>query len=76
MKFKKIPLRLFIETLIHIQQSGADYVDIIGEEGEVQDVVTLSVEYEYMSSTNIDIPEDTHLINDKLSDEDIDNLMQ
>lgn len=75
-KFRKIPIQLLIETLMHIHESGADYVDIIGMQGEVQDVVTLSVEYEYMSTPDAEAPEDTHLINDKLSDEDINDLLQ
>lgn len=76
-KFKKIPLKLLIETLIHIQQSGADYIDIIGVAGETRDVVTISVEYEYMSTPDVDAPEDTHFINDKtLSDEDLNDLLQ
>lgn len=76
-KFKKIPLKLLIETLIHIQQSGADYIDIIGVAGETRDVVTISVEYEYMSTPDVDAPDDTHLINDKtLSDEDLNDLLQ
>lgn len=75
-KFRKIPIQLLIDTLIHIHNSGADYVDIIGVQGETQDVVTLSVEDEYMSTPDAQSPEDTHLINNKLSDEDIDDLMQ
>lgn len=76
-RFKKIPLKLLIETLVHIHESGADYIDIIGVSGETQDIVTISVEYEYMSQPDADTPADTHLINDKtLSDEDINDLLQ
>lgn len=75
-KFRKIPIQLLIETLTHIYNSGADYVDIIGVHGEEQDVVTLSVEEAYMTFPNDDLPENINLINDKLSDEDIDDLMQ
>ena len=76
-KFKKIPLKLLIETLTHIYDSGAEYIDIIGVAGETRDVVTISVEYEYMSEPDADTPEDTHLINDKtLSDEDLNDLLQ
>jgi hypothetical protein len=76
-KFKKIPLKMLIETLIHIHDSGANYVDIIGISGETQDVVTISVEYEYMSTEEAEVPEDTHLINNKtLSDEDLNDLLQ
>lgn len=76
-KFKKIPLKLLIETLTHIYDSGAEYIDIIGVAGETRDVVTISVEYEYMSEPDAETPEDTHLINDKtLSDEDLNDLLQ
>jgi hypothetical protein len=65
-KFRKIPLKVLIETLIHIHNTGADYVDIIGVQDDVQDVVTIAVEDEYMSDDND---------NDKLDDEDINDLM-
>lgn len=75
-KFRKIPLKLLLDTLTHIYNSGADYIDIIGEMGAIQDVVTISVEQEYMNDQEENMPDDVKLINNKLSDEDIDNLMQ
>lgn len=73
-KFRKIPLKILIETLVHIHNSGADYIDILGIEDEVQDIVTIAVEEEYMSNDN-DAPDDVNFINDKLSDDDINDLM-
>jgi hypothetical protein len=76
-RFKKIPLKLLIDTLTHLYDVGADYIDIIGISGETQDVVTISVEYEYMSRFDVEMPDVTHLINDKtLSDEDLNDLIQ
>jgi hypothetical protein len=75
-KFRKIPLKLLLDTLTHIYNSGADFIDILGETGSVQDVVTIAVEQEYMNDPTNDTPDDVHFTNDKLSDEDIDNLLQ
>lgn len=75
-RFKKIPLKLLIETLMNIHESGADYVDIIGVAGETQDVVTIAVEYEYMATLEEDVPDNVELINNKLSDEDLNDLIQ
>lgn len=72
--FRKIPLELLIETLIDIQSSGANYIDIIGVQNDVQDVVTISVQREYLSNSEKNV-EDVDFINDKLSDEDINDLM-
>jgi hypothetical protein len=72
--FRKIPLELLIETLIDIQSSGANYIDIIGVQNDVQDVVTISVQREYLSNSEENV-EDVDFINDKLSDEDINDLM-
>lgn len=74
-KFRKIPLKLLIETLIHIHDSGADYIDIIGVQDDVQDVVTIAVEEEYLRDDTTEKPDNIDLINDKLSDEDINDLL-
>lgn len=70
-KFRKIPLKNLIDTLVAIYNSGADYVDILGRTGEPQDIVTISVVAEYMASEEKDIPESKSL----LTDEDIDSLL-
>jgi hypothetical protein len=72
--FRKIPLELLIETLIDIHNSGANYIDIIGVQNDAQDVVTISVQREYLSNNEENV-EDVDFINDKLSDEDINDLM-
>jgi hypothetical protein len=74
-KFRKIPLKNLIDTLIHLHASGADYVDIIGVEDKIQDVVTLSVQAEYMTLSSNDVPEDIKFTNDKLTDDDINDLV-
>lgn len=74
--FRKIPLSVFIETLVAIHESGANYIDIIGVAGKTQDIVTISVQCEYMSLPDVDTPENTHLINNKtLSDEDLNDFI-
>jgi len=73
-KFRKIPLKMLIDTLIHIENSGAVYIDIIGVQDSVQDVVTIAVEDEYMAD-NQPTPDNIDFINDKLSDEDLNDLM-
>ena len=74
-KFRKIPLKHLIDTLIHLYDSGADYVDIIGVEDKIQDVVTLSVQAEYMNNPSDNVPDNIDFINDKLTDDDINDLM-
>jgi hypothetical protein len=63
--------------LTHIWDSGADYVDIIGIQGEDQDVINIVVQEEYMSDEPIDESEDDDDDDDTptLSDEDINNLI-
>ena len=73
-KFRKIPLKMLIDTLIHIENSGAVYIDIIGVQDKIQDVVTIAVEEEYMAD-NQPTPDNIDFINDKLSDEDLNDLM-
>jgi hypothetical protein len=77
LKFRKVPLELLIDTLTHLYNSGANYIDIVGIQGSEQDVVTISVENEYMDEHHQedDLPDSVEFVNDKLSDEDINNLM-
>ena len=72
-RFRKISLELLLDTLTHIWDSGADYVDIIGIQGEDQDVINIVVQEEYMSEEE-DIEEDDE-DPPTLSDEDINNLI-
>jgi hypothetical protein len=75
-RFRKISLQLLLDTLTHIWDAGADYVDIIGIQGEDQDVINIVVQEDYMSDEPIDESEDDD--DDEtptLSDEDINNLI-
>jgi len=76
-RFRKVPLEMLIETLTHLYNSGANYIDIVGVEDVERDVVTISVKNEYMDDgrDSDDIPNNVEFINDKLSDEDINNLL-
>jgi hypothetical protein len=67
---------MLIETLTHIYDAGADYVDIVGMQDDVQDTINIIVQEEYMTEEPIeeeeeDIPDEPQT----LSDEDINNLI-
>jgi hypothetical protein len=75
-RFRKISLQLLLDTLTHIWDAGADYVDIIGIQGEDQDVINIVVQEDYMSDEPIDeSEEDDDDDTPTLSDEDINNLI-
>jgi hypothetical protein len=77
-RFRKISLQLLLDTLTHIWDSGADYVDIIGIQGEDQDVINIVVKEEYMSEEEEEIEdyeEEEEDSDTPLSDEDINNLI-
>lgn len=79
---RKIALQKFIETLVEVYNSGADYVDIIGTPDENQDTIGIVVHEEYLSKDDLEIeliPDEEEIIEptiDKpLSDEDINDLI-
>jgi hypothetical protein len=75
-RFRKISLQLLLDTLTHIWDSGADYVDIIGIQGEDQDVINIVVKEDYMSEEEYDVYDEEEENEDQpLSDEDINNLI-
>ena len=76
LRFRKISLRLLLDTLTHIWNSGADYVDIIGIRGDEQDVINIVVQEDYMTDEELEeYDEDDEDEDDPLSDEDINNLI-
>ena len=77
MRFRKISLQVLIDTLTHIWDSGADYVDIIGIQGDEQDVINIVVQEDYMSDDIEEYEEedDENPSLPPLSDEDINNLI-
>ena len=72
-RFRKISLRLLLDTLTHILNSGADYVDIIGIRGDEQDVINIVVQEDYMTDEELEEYDDDDDV--PLSDEDINNLI-
>lgn len=85
-RLRKIPLSVFIDTLLDLFNSGVDYVDIIGKNNEEQDVIGISFSDDYMSKNykeNFDEladdindePEEPTIKNIKLSDEDLNQLL-
>jgi hypothetical protein len=76
---RKIALQKFIETLVNIYNSGADYVDIIGTPDDNQDIISIVVHEEYLSKDEDEIEfideEEEEPNNKPLSDEDINELI-
>ena len=52
---RKIALQKFIETLVDVYNSGADYVDIVGTPDENQDTIGIVVHEEYLSKDDMQI---------------------
>jgi hypothetical protein len=46
---RKIALQPFIETLVNVYNSGADYIDLVGTPEETQDVISIVVHQDYIS---------------------------
>jgi hypothetical protein len=87
LKLRKIPLEPLIQILQDLYESGADYIDVSGqqngEEGSIKDLIQITVKPNYMSKfvddsnveidyTDDDVPD---TIVRKLSDDDINNLI-
>jgi len=68
---EKIPLERLINILMEVYNNGANYIDISGEEGNEQDIITIRVRDEYVEQEESqDTPPPS-----MLSDEDLDNLI-
>jgi hypothetical protein len=81
-RLNKIPLKLFIDTLMDVYNSGADFIDLVGKPDIEQDSIGVIVRLEYMNSEET---EETNEVNEeefiakkldiKLSDEDLNQLL-
>lgn len=79
-RLKKIPLGIFIQSLMDIYNTGVDYVDILGVPGEEQDTIGIAFCDEYLSKES---EEDEHTFEDleeeikniNLSDDDLNQLI-
>lgn len=78
---KKIPLDGFIDVLMDLYNKGVDYIDITGVTNEHMDHMAVSFTAEYMmegseENFNDNPPLDIKdLLNEKLSEEDLDQLI-
>jgi len=58
LKLRKIPLEPLIQILQDLYDSGADYIDLSGEqnkeEDELKDIIQITVKPEYMTHTDND----------------------
>ena len=89
LKLRKIPLEPLIQILQDLYDSGADYIDISGEqngEGEsVKDLIQITIKPDYMSSPDDDVADDIEVDYSEddvpdtttrtLSDDDINDLI-
>lgn len=48
-RLKKIPLGVFIQSLMDIYNMGVNYVDLIGVPGEQQDTIGIAFSDEYLN---------------------------
>jgi hypothetical protein len=75
---RKIALKAFIDTLVNVYNSGADYVDLVGSNDEEQDTIGIIVTDEYMADPDdmeLEIEDGDEDEEKKLSDDDIDQLI-
>lgn len=69
---RKVDLKMLIDTLVDVYNSGANYVDIVGKADEEQDTIGIIVHEDYMADPDEMIEEEE----DKpLSDDDINQLL-
>ena len=79
-KLKKIPLKRFIDALIDVYTSGAEYIDLIGTLDEEQDSIGIAVHVDYMSVTKDEYYQELSerilekARDKKLSEEDLNDL--
>lgn len=69
---RKIDLKMLIDTLVDVYNSGANYVDIVGKADEDQDTIGIIVHEEYMADPD-DLEEGGG--EQPLSDEDLNQLL-
>lgn len=75
---RKISLKAFIDTLVEVYNSGADYIDLIGTPDDGQDTIGIIVHQEYLNVDNDEIElidDEEEIDNTPLSDKDINDLI-
>lgn len=71
-KFRKVPVRALIDALNVMYQGGANYVDISGVVDSQQDMLTITVQDEYMENDDKINDDDKK---EELTDEDLNKLL-
>lgn len=71
---RKIDLKVLIDTLVDVYNSGANYVDLIGKPDEEQDTIGIIVHEDYMADPD-DLIEEEEDDDKPLSDDDINQLL-
>ena len=74
LKFQKIPLKMFIETLMHLHESGVKYIDLVGVPDEEEDLIGIHVQDDYYEYDEDDEDNDDDDQNG-LSEEDLNTLI-
>lgn len=73
LKLRKIPLEPLIQILQDLYESGADYIDVSGEqngeEGAIKDLIQITVKPNYMNK----LDKDSHVEIDYTDDDDDDD---
>ena len=62
---RKIPLKVLMEVLMEVYETGADFIDITGIHNDNQDVMSISIKAEYYSEEEQD-DDDDHVNLDEL----------
>lgn len=90
LKIRMIALGPFIDSLIEIYNSGADFIDLIGDPSDGQDKLGIFVKKEYMNENRSEeesyifekVDDEEFIVNEdfdeqsKLTDDDINQLLQ
>lgn len=76
---QKVDLDDLINILVDLYDRGVDYIDITGISGEEKSYMSISFNKSYMTEEAVDdfdsIPQDDLFTNEKLSDEDLNQLI-
>jgi hypothetical protein len=72
-RFRKIFLKDLIDSLVELYHEGADFVDIVGKQGPIQDSIGIAVMSDYMApAEEMEDPQE----NKKLTEDDINACLE
>lgn len=70
---RKIPLKIFLNTLENLYEQGIDFIDLISITSEKQDTIKIDIKMEYVNE-DYEVVEDT-IETRKLTEEDFNQIM-